>query len=203
MDTHEIKSELSMSYAELVDHLLDKYGPAKYDYFCNSTCRSKNRKVSRTKEGLICHHIDEDKAIMLSDTGWALMNPYEYQRADRLVYCNLLEHLILHYKITQESLEKASAIGVGFGGAINFIIPQINDYYGGRKPAQEYQRRIVAVLDGNYDGYIAILQKFMYLGVSFPCMWRNLSIEELSKNSDGKVVDKVFASLDEQPVVQS
>ena len=42
MDNSEIKKELGMSYDELVEHLLSKYGPAKYDYFCNESCRSKN-----------------------------------------------------------------------------------------------------------------------------------------------------------------
>ena len=56
-----------MTYSELVEYLLKKYGPAKYDYFCTESCKSKNSKVSRTSEGLYCHHIDEDKAIMLSN----------------------------------------------------------------------------------------------------------------------------------------
>ena len=99
MDSSEIQSQLKMTYSELVDYLLKKYGPAKCDYFRTEACKSKNPKVSRTSEGLYCHHIDEDKAIMLCNDKFAANNPFEYQKAERLVYCNALEHLILHIKI--------------------------------------------------------------------------------------------------------
>ena len=67
MESTEIKNQLKMTYDELVDYLLKKYGPAQYDYFCNESCKSKNSKVSRTNEGLYCHHIDENKAISLAN----------------------------------------------------------------------------------------------------------------------------------------
>lgn len=196
MDIQEIESELSMGYSELVEYLLDKYGPAKCDYFRNSTCRSKNPGISRTKEGLVCHHIDEDKAIMLSTTFWALKNPYEYQKAERLVYCNILEHLILHYIIADEALKyMKTPLGVGIGGAVNYMVPQINDYYGGRKPAREYERKLVEVLDGNYVGYIKILKKIAQVGIEYGYRWKWLDPQELSKNTEGKVINKVFTSL--------
>lgn len=90
MESTEIKNQLKMTYDELVDYLLKKYGPAQYDYFCNESCKSKNSKVSRTNEGLYCHHIDENKAILLSNDKFAVNNPFEYQKANRLVYCNVL-----------------------------------------------------------------------------------------------------------------
>ena len=52
---------MEMNYDEFVSYLLKKYGPAKYDYFTNATCKTKSKRISRTKEGLFCHHIDEDK----------------------------------------------------------------------------------------------------------------------------------------------
>ena len=33
MESTEIKNQLKMTYDELVDYLLKKYGPAQYDYF--------------------------------------------------------------------------------------------------------------------------------------------------------------------------
>ena len=56
----------SILYFNILEHLLKKYGKAKGDYFLTETCATKNKKVSRTSEGLFCHHIDEDKAINLS-----------------------------------------------------------------------------------------------------------------------------------------
>lgn len=90
---------MEMNYDEFVSYLLKKYGPAKYDYFTNATCKTKSKRISRTKEGLFCHHIDEDKGYMLSHTGCALEQPFEYQKAERLVYCNYIEHLLLHILI--------------------------------------------------------------------------------------------------------
>ena len=87
---------MTYNYDELVQFLLKKYGPAKYDYFMNELCSSKNKKVTRTSEGLYCHHIDEDKEIMLSNDTLARRCPFAYQKADRLVYCNILEHFLLH-----------------------------------------------------------------------------------------------------------
>ena len=83
------------------DMVSGKYWRYKHNYFKDTACKTKNPFVTRTNEGLFCHHIDEDKAIMLCDDKFAVNNPFEYQKADRLVYCNLLEHLLLHVKIAE------------------------------------------------------------------------------------------------------
>ena len=41
---------MEMNYDEFVSYLLKKYGPAKYDYFTNATCKTKSKRISRTKE---------------------------------------------------------------------------------------------------------------------------------------------------------
>ena len=46
MDSIEIKRQLDMTYSELVEYLLKKYGPAKYDYFCTESCKSKMTLIS-------------------------------------------------------------------------------------------------------------------------------------------------------------
>ena len=88
MESTEIKNQLKMTYDELVDYLLKKYGSAQYDYFCNESCKSKNSKVSRTNEGLYCHHIDENKAILLSNDKFAVNNPFECFRTFDFTYKN-------------------------------------------------------------------------------------------------------------------
>lgn len=50
MESLEIKKELEMSYMKLVNYLLKKYGPAKYDYFCNESCKSKIQKCQEQKK---------------------------------------------------------------------------------------------------------------------------------------------------------
>lgn len=99
MDSKELKYEKSLSYDQLTQFLLKKYGAAEYDYFCKSNCKTKDKRVSRTKEGLICHHICEKYALYLSDSASASREPFEYQKAENLCYCNYLEHFLLHIKI--------------------------------------------------------------------------------------------------------
>lgn len=189
MDDKEIDKELAMSYDELCDYLLRKYGAAKYDFFVNESCRSKNRKVTRTDEGLFCHHMDEDKAIMLSDTRWAVKNPFEYQKANRLVYCNALEHLILHIKIaTEPKKEGANEKELqGIGGAINFLIPELNHCYSGYEYKRQYEKNIYGLVANNFDGYIRILKYF--INNCFADKYR------LSKDVNNEFVSRVYDAL--------
>lgn len=98
MDSSEILAEMEMNYDDLVAYLLGKYGKAQYDYFLTDKCVSKNRKVTRTSEGLLCHHIDENIHDDLSEPHYAIKSPFASQKADRLVYCNYIEHLLLQFK---------------------------------------------------------------------------------------------------------
>ncbi len=99
MNTEEIFKESEMTYEELINYLIQKYGPAQYDYFKDDIDFHRETKVTRSEEGLYCHHIDEDKANNLSDSNYAMRAPFDWQKKDRLVYCNLIEHLLLHIKI--------------------------------------------------------------------------------------------------------
>lgn len=186
-----------MTYNELVDYLLGKYGPAEYDYFRTEECKTKNPKVSRTSEGLYCHHIDEDKAIMLCNDKFAINNPYEYQKADRLVYCNALEHLILHIKIVEEPRNKdANKMELqGIGGAINFLCPQINDYYNGYEFKQQWLKNIFGVIENNFNDYIDILKYFLAVVEKHPLYKLVISKERLSVGWDGQVVKKIYNLL--------
>ena len=126
----------SMSYVEYCDYLQGKYGKSKYNYF--STNWSRNPKVSRTKEGLFTHHKYENQGIMLSEAKYAKNNPYEWQLAENLVYCNYLEHLLLHIKIFKEDkLDLRRGIITGVGGVVNFLVPTLNDIYSGWEPKQD------------------------------------------------------------------
>lgn len=197
MKSIEIQNELKMRYMELVEYLLKKYGPAKYDYFCTESCKSKNHKASRTNEGLYCHHIDEDKAIMLSNDKFATKNPYEYQKADRLVYCNVLEHLILHIKIAEEPRNKAANEFEiqGIGGVINFLCPQINDYYNGFEFKQPHLIKIYSLIENNFEDYISILKYFLDAIDNNPLYKLIITKKKLSIGWDGQVIKKIYDQL--------
>lgn len=197
MESTEIKNQLKMTYDELVDYLLKKYGPAQYDYFRNESCKSKNSKVSRTNEGLYCHHIDENKAILLSNDKFAINNPFEYQKANRLVYCNVLEHLILHIKIVEEPKnENANQMEIQvIGGAVCFICPQINDYFNGYEFKQQYLINIFSLIENNFNDYIDILKYFLDVVEKNPIYKLIVTKERLSVGWDQQIVKKVYDQL--------
>lgn len=134
------RSLLNKTYLEVVSILLKKYGAATDSYYSEKSYnRFKNgeiktlskRKISRTGEGLYCHHIDEDKQILISQPKAILKYdiPFDYQKQDRLVYCDLIEHAILHILISIESY-KNRTIGqdsqaFGIGGYINYLRPEL------------------------------------------------------------------------------
>lgn len=91
----EFCKQMDMTYEELMDNCLDKYGAAEENYF--DTNFVKNNKVVR--KWLQAHHMAEDKYIMLSHSEYAKHNPYELQLAENLRYCNYLEHTLAHMKI--------------------------------------------------------------------------------------------------------
>ena len=185
---------MKMLYEELVQFLINKYGPAKYDYFTNEYCATKNKNVSRTKEGLYCHHIDEDKAILLSESDFAAKNPFEYQKADRLVYCNLLEHFLLHILIVEKPKSKEANKDEfqGIGGAVNYICKQLNDIYCGYEYKQDWMIKIASVVENDYDSYIVMLRRLWRDIKSFSF---DINKEELAKGWYGNIYQKILKEL--------
>lgn len=115
--------------------MLRKYGSAQDDYFRKSSYqRFLNEEIknitkgnfSRTKEGLYCHHIDENKYLNMSNNFFVKKYkiPYEYHKKDRLVFCNLIEHGILHALISKET-----SFQYGYLGYSVYILPTIVEWY--------------------------------------------------------------------------
>ena len=189
---------LTKSYSQIVEILLKKYGCVTGNYFLNETCRSKNKKISRTSEGLFCHHIDEDKAILLSNDKNAINYPFEYQKADRLVYCNFLEHLLLHIKIA-EKFRNADTDNFelkGIGGAVKFIIKQINGFYGGQISTVEYLAIAMNVIENDYPTYIKMLQLLWDIIKSNPLYSILIKKEQLAMDWNDNIIQKIFDELD-------
>lgn len=185
-------SMLNMSYQDIVSTLLKKYGSAKHNYFKDTNCTMKNPQVTRTSEGLCCHHIDEDKAIMLCNSKFAAANPYEYQRANRLVYCNLLEHLLLHVKIAEKATENEL---LGIGGAINYICKDLNDIYSGKEFKEAWRRNIADKVKEDFDDYIVILRYLWRVIEKNPLYKAIITKEMLCVSGDDKIVKEVMNAL--------
>lgn len=182
--------QLKMSYIDLVGHLIAKYGPATGSYFLTETCKSKNPKITRGKEGLFCHHIDENKAIKLSKPEFAIKHPFAYQKAERLVYCDILEHLILHIKIIEEP--KGELVGIG-GAAL--ICRQINDCYSVMTFTNPFMSSVSEKIKDKFGDYLKILQRLFDLIKKDPLYPTLISKESICKTYDGKIIKKIYDAL--------
>ena len=163
MESSEIRTELSLSYDELTKYLIEKYGPAKVDYFCTPSCRSRNNAVSRTKDGLLCHHIDEDKGGNLSNPTSAAAQPYEWQKKERLVYCNYIEHLILHIKIAilrqKAPLRTPWDVYEFFStGGIYMVCSDLNDLFTYKGGTANWQKRCYVEVEENLSDYVMLIK---------------------------------------------
>lgn len=128
------QSLLEYSYFQLVDYLLKKYGDVPYDYFTEESYNkfkakkiktlSVNRKITRSSEGLYVHHIDENIFTNLCKYQSIERNKvsFKHQKKERLVYCDIIEHMILHALIAKET-------ELGFLGTEIYILPQICHWY--------------------------------------------------------------------------
>lgn len=165
MNHEEIVKEVKMTYYELQDYLLKKYGPAKYDYFTKPECKYKNKNVSRTKEGLYCHHMDEDEGGNLSNPPQAKLQCFEWQKKERLVYCNAIEHLILHMKINilrqKRTLTTPMDISSFFTtGGVFWITQTLDDMYMNDGPKADWMKPCYEKIKENYNDYISLMKSY-------------------------------------------
>lgn len=129
------KDLLNLSYSDMVQHLIEKHGEVvdnyykekSYNKFLNGEIkRIAYGKYTKTKEGLYCHHIMENEYENISDKEYIdhYKYPYEYHHKENLIYCDLIEHLILHALITKETNGDR-----GFKGLVEFLIPMAKEWY--------------------------------------------------------------------------
>lgn len=169
------KNLLSKTYNEAVEFLLQKYGFAQDDYyreksyhrFMNGEIQNITRgKYSRTDEGLYCHHVDEIRELKISDQSFVKSNniPFAYQKKDRLVYCDLIEHAILHVLITKETSH-----AFGLPGYVAFLKPIIEEWYIEEKlPRPQWMRKCYNKAFLHPEEAVNILQEMQRtLGMSY------------------------------------
>ena len=196
-DPAEYTMELSLSYADLVEYLTRKYGEVGGDYFVDESCTTVNLAIRRTFEGLICHHVDEDKAAQLSDPRFAQQHPFAYQTAERLVYATMMEHLILHVKIAEERAGQGDPLSLTMGivNAVRSLCREINDYYDHPESVQSRQSRVLRKMEGMFDTYLAILRYFIAVAASDPTYTRLVPKRDLTKGVKDNTVKCVWEQL--------
>lgn len=108
---------LDSTYYDAVQQIKDANGECRGDYYneksFNNYIDGKNKKPRHGKKvrqglkGLEIHHIDENKVANLSSLEKIKNDKeaqkFEHQKQERLVYCDLLEHIILHALIAKET----------------------------------------------------------------------------------------------------
>lgn len=186
MNLAEYEKVKNFNYLEYCDYLQGKYGIGLCDYMTKSW--NKNPKVTRTREGLIAHHKFEDHAIQLSTLEYAKNNPFEWQLAKNIVYCDYLEHLLLHILICEYPAPDRNAYeDVGVGGVINYLVPELNDVYSGWISGLAWQRTCHDLIRNDINVYIQLLIKFA--NVRKDCLYENpnclyTSLNEMMGRSD-------------------
>lgn len=159
MKLAEYEQIKNLTYREYCNYLQNKYGAGLCDYMTKSW--RPIPKCKRTKEGLLAHHKYEDHAIMLSNRDFAMQNPFEWQTAKNIVYCDYLEHLLLHILICEDpSLEANPFEAVGIGGVINYLVPELNDVYSGWETAQAWRANCHALIKEDKEVYLVLLKRF-------------------------------------------
>ena len=158
----EYLKEIGLSYGDLCKYLQQKYGQAAGDYFVTPECKTNNKKITRTSEGLFCHHIFEDRYYNLGNSSMAKTQPFEAQKKENLVYCNYIEHLILHLKINANArsvFEEAFEIKYFFN-SIGFvwIASEINFLYKNGGSSQKWRNNCFRVIKDDFEDYVSILR---------------------------------------------
>lgn len=136
---------LALSYEEMVHYLLNKYGASKDDYFREKSYERFLKKeiksitrgnYSRTAEGLFCHHVAEDRYLNLANKEFILKYKYPFalHTKDKLVFCDLFEHLILHALIAKETNG-----AYGLPGYDAYLHPRIVEWYIGQVRPQKME----------------------------------------------------------------
>lgn len=173
MNVAEYNRVKDMNYLEYCDYLQSKYGIGLCDYMTKSW--NKNAKVSRTKEGLLAHHKFEDHAILLAEKSHAMKNPFEWQLAKNIVYCDYLEHLFLHVLICENSVKNEKEFEVvGVGGVISYLIPELNDFYSGWRTTQEWRKNCHNLIKDDKSVYLLLVKRFKNLLTKYPITIGNL-----------------------------
>lgn len=129
------KKLLNLSYSDAVQSLIEKHGGVvdnyykekSYNKFLNGEIKTiAYGKYTKSKEGLYCHHIMENEYENISSKRYIAQYkyPYEYHHKENLVYCDLIEHLILHALITKETNGDR-----GVQGLVRYIMPIVEEWY--------------------------------------------------------------------------
>lgn len=174
MNMQECEHVKDLSYWEYCDYLQDKYGIGKAPYMTDNW--NPSAKCKRAKEGLFAHHKAEVYVPLLSKKEQARLFPFEWQEPEWVVYCDYLEHLLLHIMICKNPEPLKDKYEVGIGGVVNYIAPMIFQLYAGSVFEQAWQATCFDRIKNDKKVYLELLKMFFTLyctSTSHSLSWRN------------------------------
>lgn len=162
---NNISKLLKMNYADCCKYLQDYYGKPEGSFFCKSNFKSRNPKIRKTEEGLITWHVRNDVNYHLAGYWTAIKYPWEYQLPENLVYCNLLEYLILTYKIYEQSINTSNLNTDILDFRLINLIGCFNDFYSKVNSYQSVRGVGFFTIKNNIKEYLLIIKYFIYLQI--------------------------------------
>lgn len=149
MNLNEYLKVKDYQYEEYVAYLNNKHGmvPRKYG--------SKFNK--RPGEGLFIHHVREDVVASLSNSKIRKANDPVYQEPQNLVYCDYLEHLLLHIKIGENT---TGGRNLGLNGPFVYIIPALKNFFNYGWKNQKWDPAYFDVVANDKDVFDLLLEKY-------------------------------------------
>lgn len=137
------------SYDDYCKYLNNKYGAVRNTY--------GRKGCKRPEDGLFVHHIREDMVASLSNNKVRKENDPVLQEPQNLVYCDYLEHLLLHIKIGELT---AGTKNLGLNGTFIYIIPALQSFftYGRRNP--KWNRKYYDAIEDSEDVFNKLLDSY-------------------------------------------
>jgi len=177
MNLEEYNKVRDFNYLEYCDYLQNKYGIGICDYMTKNF--NKKPKISRSKEGLFVHHKYEDHAILLSNKRVASRNPFQWQLAENMIYCDYLEHLLLHILICENPAKDKNKLDIVGIGGVFIIVSTLNDFYSGWNTEKlPWLQICLRKISNDKNVYLKLLKRFKYNCNKYPhytedCLFRS------------------------------
>lgn len=191
MKMSEYQEVKEFKYLDYCDYLQSKYGIGLADYMTKSY--ERNSKVSRTKEGLFAHHKKEDTAIRLSKKEFAKKHPFEWQQKENIIYCDYLEHLLLHVLICKYPDDKAEGT-VGLGGIVDYLVPKLNDLYSGWIPKESWDKNCFNKVSEDEEVYLLILKQLIDIWGDKPIVNNGYTIINVFTGEPEPLINMLYSS---------